>query len=77
VNTVLFAGASPEKFAYEDVNSDGVADLILHFRTQELRLTSETTEATLTANLNLPKGGTISGTDSVRIVPSNDKAGKK
>jgi hypothetical protein len=76
VDTVLFAGASPEKFAYKDTNSDGVADLILHFRTQELvELTSSSTEATLTGELR--DGGSITGTDSVQMVPRKDKEGKK
>jgi len=67
VDTVRFAGASSEKFVYKDVNSDGVADLVLHFRIHDLQLTSDSTEATLTAELR--DGGSIAGTDSVRIVP--------
>ena len=67
VDTVRFAGASPEKFVYKDVNSDGVADLVLHVRIQDLQLTSNSTEATLTAELR--DGGSIAGTDSVTIVP--------
>jgi sugar lactone lactonase YvrE len=69
VDTVKFAGASPVKFAYEDVNGDGVADLILHFQTKELQLTSSSTDATLTGQLR--SGESITGTDAVRIVPSN------
>jgi hypothetical protein len=75
VNTVMFAGAVPEKFAYEDVNSDGVADLVLHFRTQDLHLTDSSTEATLTGKLR--NGTSVTGTDSVRIVPGSGNAGKK
>lgn len=74
VNTVLFAGASSEKFVYEDVNSDGVADLVLHFRTQDLHLTPQSTEATLTGKLR--NGDSIIGTDSVSIVPPGGKSGK-
>ena len=71
VDTVRISGASPVKFTYKDVNSDGVADLVLHFRTQDLQLTSSSTEVTLTARLR--EGGAITGTDSVRIVPRNRK----
>jgi len=66
VQTVTFAGASPKMFAYEDVDSDGIPDLILHFYTQDLQLTSSSTEATLTGRLK--DGRSIVGTDSVRIV---------
>jgi hypothetical protein len=68
VNTVRFAGASPEKLAYEDVNSDGAIDLVFSFRTQDLQLTPSSTQATLTGNLR--GGAPITGTDSVKIVPS-------
>jgi len=71
VNTVKFAGASPERFVYEDVNSDGVPDLVFFFRTQELNLNISTTEATLTGKLR--DGGSVTGSDSVRIVPSKSK----
>jgi hypothetical protein len=68
VYTVKFAGASPDKFAYEDVNSDGLVDLVLHFPIGQLQLAPTSTQATLTGML---RGGlTITGTDSVRIVPS-------
>jgi len=39
-NTIKFAGASSQKFSYEDVNSDGAVDMVLHFRTQDLQLAS-------------------------------------
>ena len=67
VNTVTFADASPESFVYEDVNSDGVSDLVFFFRTQDLHLTTSITDATLTGKLR--DGGSITGADSVRIVP--------
>jgi hypothetical protein len=72
VSTVIFAGAAPERFTHEDVNSDGFYDLVFHFHTQDLQLLSNSTEATLTGNLmgGLP----IIGTDSVRIVPSGPKS---
>lgn len=47
--TALFAGASPERWKIEDVDGDGNDDLLLHFRTQELELDQDSTEATLTA----------------------------
>jgi DNA-binding beta-propeller fold protein YncE len=72
VSTVSFAGALPEKFAYEDVNSDGLIDLVFHFRTQHLQLTSSSTEAILIGKLR--DGRSITGTDSVRIVPSGPKS---
>ena len=65
-DSVRLAGASPVKFSYKDVNADGVADLVLHFRIQDLQLTSSNTEVTLTAKLR--DGGSITGTDSIRIV---------
>jgi hypothetical protein len=55
------------KFTNKDINSDGVADLILHFRTQDLQVTPSSTELTLSAKLR--DGTTITGTDSVHIVP--------
>lgn len=78
--TVTFAGAEPERWKLEDVDGDGYDDLLLHFRTQELDLDQDSTEATLKAQLTGPitiqstaqvSGGTIvSGTDEVRIVSS-------
>jgi hypothetical protein len=68
VNSVTFAGALPERFVYEDVNSDGVSDLVFYFPTQELHLNTSTTEATLTGELT--DGVPIIGSDSVRVMPS-------
>jgi hypothetical protein len=65
--SVEFAGASPLRWAQEDVDSDGDIDLILHFETQELDLDEDSTEASLTGNLL--DGTPIEGSDSVRIVP--------
>jgi len=53
--------------SFEDVNGDGRLDLVLHFSTQALSLTSSSTEATLTGSTNT--GRCVSGTDSVNIVP--------
>jgi hypothetical protein len=52
---------------YEDVNGDGIPDIVAHFTTSALKLTSSTVKATLQGQLI---GGTpIKGSDSVRIVP--------
>jgi hypothetical protein len=83
--TALFAGAAPEHWSVEDVDADGDDDVIFHFRTQQLNLNEDSTEATLTAQLaGAPlasemtilsavqtSGGTVvSGTDAVKIVAS-------
>jgi len=57
--------------ALEDVDDDGDVDLILHFKTQEVGLTEDSTEATLTGQTF--GGDDITGTDSVRIVPPKKK----
>ena len=74
VASVRFAGAPVRTkpngtlhFSYEDVNLDGVIDLMMHFSTQALQLDETSTMATLTGI-----GGQnrcISGTDHIRIVP--------
>jgi hypothetical protein len=66
--TVQFAGASPVSWKLEDVDDDGDDDMIFHFRTQDLELDQDSTEATLTALL-LSSQEAVSGTDEVRIVP--------
>ena len=66
--TVEFAGAAPVRWVLEDVDDDGDVDMLFHFKTQELDLTQNSTEATLTGQTvdEIP----IHGTDEVRIVPS-------
>ena len=71
--TVLFAGASPVRWSFKDIDGDGYIDLLFHFNTQDLLLDSESTEATLTG-MTLD-GVYIEGTDSVNIVPKGK--GKK
>jgi hypothetical protein len=51
----------------QDVNGDGLLDLVVHVRTEALELTGTDTEAILQGQTF---GGTpITGTDFVRIVP--------
>jgi hypothetical protein len=69
--TVLFAGAQPVRWTLEDVDGDGDEDLLFHFRTQELNLTSDSTEATLTGK-TLDGVWAIEGTDAVNIVQDDD-----
>ena len=76
--TTEFAGASPKHWRLEDFDADGDKDLIFQFRTQELNLTEESTEATLTTQLisqtaaasvaEASSPATISATDKVKIV---------
>jgi len=79
--TAQFAGASPERWKLEDVDDDGDDDMLLHFRTQELDLDQNSTQATLTALLTgqitaarstaeVSDDTTVSGTDEVQIVSS-------
>jgi probable HAF family extracellular repeat protein len=70
-STVLFADAFPVKWTMDDVNQDGEMDLLLHFRTQDLNLTQDSTEATLTGETM--DGTPIEGTDTVNIVPKKKK----
>ncbi len=64
--TVEFAGASPIRWCFKDVDHDGDTDLVLLFKIRDLNLIKDSTEATLTGktwNFQL-----IQGTDSVRIL---------
>src|SRR5207247_1069500 len=72
--TVTFAGA-PVKFngqgmpmaSFEDVNSDGRLDLVVHITTGALQLSTEDTEAFLVGRTFA--GTCISGKDTVRLLP--------
>ena len=66
-STVLFAEAAPVRWRVEDVDCDGDADMLFHFRTQSLNLTRESTEASLVGSTY--DGQSIRGTDSVNLVP--------
>ena len=66
-STVRFAGASPVRWRMKDVDHDRGMDVLFHFRTQELNLDQNSTEATLTGDTS--DGLHIRGTDTVNIVP--------
>jgi len=67
--TVEFAGAKPVRWTMEDVDNDGDDDMLFHFKTQELKLDEDSTEATLTLTGETTEEKVIHGTDVVRIVP--------
>jgi len=66
-STVQFAGASPLRWAKEDVDNDGDVDMVFHFKVRELTLNQNSVEATL--NGNTLTGIPFEGTDTVNIVP--------
>jgi len=68
--TVLFAGAIPVKWITKDVDNDGDLDVVFHFKTQELKLDSSSTEATLIGETTNPTNPHITGTGPVRIIHS-------
>ena len=68
--TVLFAGMAPLRWSTEDVDGDGDLDLVLHFKTQELSLDNNSTEAVLTGTTY--EGQSIQGMDTVNIVPKGN-----
>ena len=57
--------------AQGDFNHDGYIDLLLHFRTQDLKLTPDSTEAVLYGTT--VTGQRIRGSDSVRIVRAHSR----
>jgi len=70
---VNFVGAEAVRWAVEDVDGDGVDDVILHFKTQDLGLDDTSTEGELTIGSSYdPSGNLITshvGQDTVNIVP--------
>jgi len=69
-DSISFEGASPIKEAFEDVDDDGITDLLLFFRTQDTRIGCGDTEATLTGMLT--DNEFFIGTDSIKVVPCID-----
>lgn len=67
--TVEFAGAEPVRWTMDDVDGDGDVDMLFHFKTQELDLDEDSTEATLIGTTDT---GWVIGTDTVNIVPTKD-----
>lgn len=72
--TVMFAGASAASHgnetiaaSLEDVNGDGLSDLVLHFRTGDLQLGANDTVGVLTGRLY--DGTLLIGQDSVEVIP--------
>jgi len=68
--TVEFAGALAEQWSYDDKDGDGELDLVLHFEAQQLQLTSDSTEGTLTGQTF--RGTAFIGSDAVRVLESKD-----
>jgi YVTN family beta-propeller protein len=69
ISSIEFAGATPSSTTprFEDVNGDGITDLILKFNTQDLdELQQGDTEACLVGELN--DGTPIKGCDEVRVI---------
>jgi cell wall-associated NlpC family hydrolase len=74
LNSVTLAGAHITSksngqlmASYDDINKDGFIDLVVHFTTRELNLTSNDNKAYLEGQLI--SGEIIKGSDSIRIVP--------
>ena len=59
-------GAPVLKYAFEDVNGDGFMDILFHFKTQLIGLTTADTEACLHGNLL--DGQHFCGHDSVKVI---------
>ena len=64
--SVEFAGAKSIRWNFEDVNSDGHLDLLLHFKTEKVTLTVDSENANLMGKTydNIY----IQGKDTVNIV---------
>jgi hypothetical protein len=60
------AGAEPAQAIFKDFNSDGLTDLLLHFRTEETGFTCADASATLMGRTT--DGQLIEGTDAIRTV---------
>ena len=74
LESIEFAEAKAVRWCFRDVDRDGDDDVLFLFKTQELNLDEESTEATLTGRLM--DGTEIVGTDQVRIVPAREGKAK-
>jgi len=80
VASVSINGAAPTHDGHiEDVNDDGFADLVVHFREGELGIPLDTPANSiltleLTGELNDAAATPFSGQDNVRITPNNGKS---
>lgn len=63
-------GKSGKIGAFDDLNGDGYMDLVVQFPTEDLALTQDDSEATVTGELT--DGTPIRGTDSIRVVPPEE-----
>ena len=64
--TVRVRGNGTPQASFQDVNGDGLTDLVLHMMTEGFALTAGTVEANLTGETF--GGDAITGTDSVRVI---------
>jgi len=64
---IKFKGNSQPMASYQDINKDGLTDIVIHVVTEALHLTETDKRADL--NGFLTDGRNIKGFDSVRIVP--------
>ncbi len=74
-NTVDFANASPVRWTIEDVDGDNDLDTLYKFKTQDLILDENSTEANLKGETF--EGTSIEGSDTVKIVPGGKAKDKK
>lgn len=70
-NTIEFAKAPAPHWAIDDINSDGIMDLLFHFRMQQMNLDQNSFEATLTGLTQ--EGGGFWRSDSVNIKQFKEK----
>jgi hypothetical protein len=67
VSSLNFEGATTKQYSFQDVNGDGIPDMVLHFDTNEITgLSSTSTTATITGDTS--SGDAFVGTAPVNIV---------
>jgi hypothetical protein len=71
-SSVRLAGATAERHVAGDFNSDGIADLQLHFETSGVRIKPDANRITLTART--ASGRLLAGTESITIILNEPKA---